>query len=120
MIPGARGGGDLWRMKTHFGRLGPVKGSQPAGSLRVIAKHCLCVLSSAFRHLWKILTRLQQKSKKKVLHITEVFDVPDFSWVSCTLGNSGFCTSALLLKLWHLKPFFPGGHLCSWWPEGVW
>lgn len=123
MIPGALGGGDLRDMETNFGSSGPVKGSQPVRSLPVLLEAyllpylkqntVLCVLSSAFGHLWKILTRLEQKSKNQVLHITEVFKVHDFSQVSCTLENSGLCTATLLLKPWLFKPFFPCGHLCS-------
>ncbi|XP_014801769.1 PREDICTED: uncharacterized protein LOC106890451 [Calidris pugnax] len=40
MIPGALGGGDLRAMKSSFGSLGPVKGSQPGRSLPEVAKHC--------------------------------------------------------------------------------
>lgn len=73
-------GEDLQDMKTNFESLGPVKGSQSVRSLPVVAKHCsVCVLSSALIRLWKILTRLNQKRKKKVLPVTEVFNMPDFS-----------------------------------------
>lgn len=78
IIPGVHGRGRPSGYENQPS-LGPVKGSQSVRSLPVVAKHCsVCVLSSAFVHLWKILTRLNHKRKKKVLPVTELFNMPDF------------------------------------------